>query len=309
MVRISINSVNNTNAVSVCDFSNIDPLSKPLVGMTSVSLLRFSIPANMILHLWEDNPAKMLSIGWGGVTHSEPILLIDRGAQNRIYEADHLVEMFNVTLTNLVAWALANIPGFPTADVPYFRFERSDSTFQLITNLFFNAGAPNPIVLSCNLEARAFFQGFPFVRSTPTSKYDFITRLEPLNENLYVDASHFITRQEYTSVPNWFSPRMVIVEALDLPIESEIITTTTGASNETSGRILSSFIVPCEAGVSDLKSTLDYSSTTNHFRTCKLSGVPITSLRFAVRFLYSSGLYAPIYTLPGSISNIEIELL
>lgn len=310
MVRVNLTDYNDTDYDRPLNFKSMGNLQKP-INADWVSVVRFSVPAGSLpIFLFDDaigTKPYSFTLTYQSQSATANMLLEDRGTANRIYSVEHIVSMMNTTLLNAFN-ALNLIIPLPTTDCPYVIYDSINSLFSFITNKnYYATTLPTPIYISCNRNMMRFFQGTPSIWNYSTNITRFIIETGRFNENLYSLNANFIqTTQEAPSTPNWLLVRIVYVNT-SLPIESEVFTSATINTGQINSNILSSFVVPVEAGTRDVRTSLDFTAPEDRFRPCKVTGKNIYDIKCDIRYQDVEGQDQYFFIGARSIANIELE--
>lgn len=309
MTRINLTDNNNTDYDRPLNFNQTGSLTVP-INAKNVSLIRFSIPPGSIpLFLmntdYEHRPYSF-TLTYQTESSTAHMILEDRGYSNRVYDVDHICSMMNDALRRAFAQLKLQI-SFSETVPPYVIYDNINSLFSVITHkTSFATTLPDPIYITVNRNMWRFLQGISSIYS-PNGDSRLIIESGYFDQNLYsLNTDYIKTTQECPSTSNWALIRIIYINT-NLPIESEIFTSPSINTGQTSSNIISSYIIPMDNGTLDYRTSLNFSAPDDHFRPCKLMGNNIYDIKCDVRYQDVEGNDQYFFIGARSIANIELE--
>lgn len=299
MVRINLTDYNEANVDRRLNFQNIGNLTSPL-NADYVSVMRFSIPSGGIpLYYFEDDLTNSITLSYGAKSFTQDMILIDKGSGNWIFEVDHLVSMMNATFQTAVTGLNALI-SLPTLIPPCVVYDKLKSIFSIIVPKTY---ASTPIYIDFDNDMWRFFQGLPSIKLNGLQRL--IISPGQNGEKLF-QTNYIKLTQEASTISNWFNVRIIYITT-SLPIEAEVLTSTSINTGQSASNILSSYILPVERGTLDNYTSMDFVAPKDRFRPCRINAKDIYNVKCDVYYQDVRG-HRQIFNIGArSMATIELE--
>lgn len=322
MVRVTLQYVNSSADDQKMDFSSMGTLTQPINDSTTVSVLRFNIPNNSIpLMIWgrQSPPVDYdfryaFTLSYGGFSFQQYVKYIDLGAINQnifyprnklVYSMTQLVQMLNQALTDAVTGLKALVP-LPTNTVPYIYYDPNTYFFNVVVPIAgYDSAMVNPILIKLNRPLWYMLQTIPAIYNSSTGLFTW-TFLNSY-ENQY-NTSYLRVSQTSISMSSFLSMRSLLITT-SMPVESEVITTNSGTSNQSGINILQSFDYQYNSGIKDVLTPNEFTTISEPFRRVKLNGKNLYDIRCQVFVVTKEGDVYPFVIQGYGYATIVLEFL
>lgn len=311
MVRIKITSYNDTEQEIPLDFSREGNLVQPIEA-TSVSVIKFSIPNadNPILEFIENRYSFTLS--YNGTDFTQYVEWEDRGTEvsgiKQVFDIDHLCSMFNTALSDAVT-GLNALSALPSLVAPRVLYNVDYSRYEMIVLASaYESTLATPIKIYINKSLFYIFQSLPVIHY-PNNAIDKVRMFyfKQSTENTYA-TDYIKTLQERITLTNYANVRTILLNT-SMPVEGMIICSSNGSAGQSSMNIIQTYTLPYANGVIDSSENLDFSSPADGYRTCKVTGHHLYSVKCNVYYETNAGAIRNFYLPPHSSASIELEFL
>ena len=311
MVRVKLEAVNETDEEIPLNFGNMGDLVRPIQA-TSVSVVKFSIP-NAVTPIMEwHNDKYVFTLAYDSKVFSQPVLYQDRGSIyktiKQVFEIDHVIDMLNITLVDAVA-GLNALGTLPSLVAPRLIYNVVTSRYEFIVLASaYEKSLSKPIEIYCNRSLFFILQSLPVFEYTDNSvNMQFKFLFKQIVENTYL-TSYIKVTQEAISISSYNDFRTILLTT-SMPIESVITCSTTLSANQSSLNVLQTYTIPYTNGIIDNLENLDFSSPADGYRTCKLQGNNLYSVKCDVLYQLHNGTTRPFLLPPYKSAIIELEFL
>lgn len=312
MVRLTLQSNNQTGLDAKLNFANVGSLTQPLQQSSTVSVLRFNIPnTSMPIMIWDSDTTYSFTLSYLGFSFTQFITYIDTGGRHssfndggmNIYDIHNLVLMFNTALQAAVT-GLNALVALPSIEAPRVIYDGITNFYSIIVpRAAYDSSLANPIVINMNNLTSYFFLSMNIGYNYTTGLYYviFVNQFE----NIY-DTNYLRATQTSISLGNYASLRTLLITT-SMPIESEILSSDNQNSNETTLNVLQSFDIIYDNGLKDILTSNQFVTPSDPYRRVKLNGINLYEIRCNVWVVTNRGLVMP-FVIPGlSFATIVLE--
>lgn len=311
MVRAKLSAYNETENEIPLNFRNMGDLVQPLDAST-VSVIKFSIPnsGNPLLEFIANRYSFTLT--YDGATYTQAVVWEDRGTElygvKRVFEVDHICSMLNTALSSAVTGlnALKTLPSL-TAPRVIYNVDTSRYEFIVLASAYESTVA-KPVKIYSNRPLFYILQSLPVIsHSSNPAETQFEYYFKQIAENTYA-SSYVKTVQESITMSNYANVRTILLTT-SMPVEGMIICSSSASAGQSSLNVIQTYTVPYTNGVIDECENLDFSSPENGYRTCRITGKNLYSIKCDVYYETSEGDIRQFYLPPHTSASIELEFL
>lgn len=311
MVRAKLVAFNDTENEIPLNFNNMGDLVQPIDAST-VSVIKFSIPnaGNPLLEFVANR--YKFTLTYDGETYTQAVVWEDRGTElngiKRVFEVDHICSMLSTALSSAVT-GLNALKTLPSLTVPRVIYNVDTSRYEFVVLASaYESTLAKPVKIYCNRALFYILQSLPVIshQSNPDeTKFEFYFKQIP--ENIY-STSYVKTIQESITMSNYANVRNILLTT-SMPVEGMIICSSSASAGQTSLNVIQTYTVPYGNGVIDECENLDFSSPEDGYRTCRITGKNLYSIKCDVYYETSEGQIRQFYLPPHTSAIIELEFL
>jgi hypothetical protein len=311
MVRAKLSAYNETDNEIPLNFSNMGDLVQPLNAST-VSVIKFTIPnsGNPLLEFTANRYSFTLT--YDGASYTQVVAWEDRGTElngiKRVFEVDHICSMLNTALSAAVT-GLNALKTLPSVTVPRIIYNVDTSRYEFVVLASaYESTLAKPIKIYSNRPLFYILQSLPVIshQSNPVAT-QFEYYFKQIPENTY-SSTYIKTVQESITMSNYANVRTIILTT-SMPVEGMVICSSSASAGQSSLNVIQSYTVPYTNGVIDECENLDFSSPENGYRTCRITGNNLYSIKCDVYYETNEGILRQFYLPPHTTASIELEFL
>lgn len=311
MVRINLISYNNDSQPNPLNFQNIGDLVQPVDG-TRMFIRFFSIPNSQTPLVKWNNTRYTLTLSYKSFEVTQNVVLTDLGGGLFVWELSQICDSVNKTLASLVdALDTLSSHTLPTTTYPYIFYDNSESVYNFIAPTVGYAESITPMSDRITIYMNdASFGVFQTIDSHwyPTASPDKRIRAIFYDdfEHTY-NTSYLKNTQQSNSLSNYAYMRTLIVTT-PMPVDSEILGSTTINSNQSASNIVSSYIVNFDNGAKDTLTNNDFVCPVDPYREVKINAKSLYSVKCNCYFVSIEGDISPFMQPPFSCAIMNIEI-
>ena len=311
MVRVKLSAFNNTSDEIQLNFANMGDLVQPLNAST-VSVIKFTIPngGNPIIEFVDNRYSFTLT--YDGASYTQVVEWEDRGTEfmgiKNVFEVDHICSMLNKALSDAVT-GLNAIKALPSTTAPRVLYNVDTSRYEMVVlTSAYESTLAKPVKIYSNRPLFYILQSLPTIyHRTNPSETQFEYYFKQIPENTYA-TSYIKTIQESITMSNYASVRTILLST-SMPVEGMIICSSSANAGQHSLNIIQTYNIPYTNGVIDECENLEFTSPENGYRTCRITGKDLYSIKCDVYYETNEGVVRPFYLPPYTCAFIELEFL
>lgn len=313
MVRVDLFAYNTNTNPAILDFHQTGDLVQPLNG-TKMFIRQFSIPnGDVPLVQWKSSEYT-LSLKYKTFQVTRNVVPIPRGTSVGvggavdIYWLQHIASSITNTLRLLMTdLDVASGHTLPTTVPPYCFYK--DNYYSLVAPIVgFDSVLADPIVIYMNslmFKVLQTIDAYGEYFNPPDFQVKVI--FENTYENTY-NTTYLKNTQTSISLTNYAWLRAIIVTTV-MPIESEIVCSTTNSSRQSAMQTVALYTVNYGNGSIDVLTNNDFVVPVDQYRMCPLNGKNVYSIKCKFQFMTSTGEIRE-FSIPGkSVAIMTIEIL
>lgn len=330
-IYYNISVINNTAQPQLATFA--ETRSQPLLSDPTqwhMSLVRFTIPTGLIpIFDFEDytlNNNLSVSLSYSTTTIQTFLVYIPlyngsldyTDAVQPIYSYQQFLDMINTAFTTCYNALIAAQPECPATSAPYVAF---DPTTQLcsifFSNSYYNGGSDETSIYMSGYLYDYFGNWEVDFNGYGTANGLDVEFLYKSNPTIFPvpPTGYYQQIQDYPNMSLWYTGRSLQVVSDILPLNSELIPSTTGTdaqpfptlgnNNNNTRSIITDFEFPLANGVPQLKPYVQYNA--NPYRLINMnSKTPLVQIGLQVYWTTNSNINSPLYIQPYDNMTMKI---
>ena len=313
MPKIDLILTNPSGKDIPLDFQTIGDLSHPIMDVSQLAVLHFSIPnSDTPILVWPGDAYYQFKMSYGGFTTTQYVVFSDRGSGQFVYEITHLLKMLNTALQLCLINLISQVT-IAGSQTPHISYNYDTDTYSIVCCKAFNNDGINPfITLSVNQPLFYILESMPTI-DNGDGTFSFIIVNDPYNTftplatGTWTNTPYTQITQEASSLSGYASPRFFVITT-SMPIEPEIFSSITSNAGQSTANVVQTFTFDYSKGVRSLLLNNDYHSVVNDYRKVSVNGGVLYQIKMDIYWIDSAGGRHQFFLPPNDSAIITVMM-